>query len=56
MSILNNPLLKKDLVIYFWLFVAMHGLFVVVARGALFSVSVHGLLVVVASLAVEHRL
>ena len=34
----------------------MHGLFVVVARGALFSVSVHGLLVVVASLAVEHRL
>ena len=56
LSILNSPPFKKDLFMYFRLFVAMHGLSVVVARGALLSIVVHGLLVPVASLAVERRL
>lgn len=56
LSILNSPPFKKDLFMYFRLFVAMHGLSVVVARGALLSIVVHGLLVAVASLAVERRL
>ena len=33
LSILNSPPFKKDLFMYFRLFVAMHGLSVVVARG-----------------------
>ena len=47
------------LFIYFWLhwvFIAAHGLSLVVASGVILFVSMHGLLIAVASLAVEQGL
>ena len=51
--------LKKNFIYLFWLhwvFVALHGLSLVVASGRVLFIAVHGLLIAEASLVAEHRL